>query len=106
MRHEVRYGHSSYHGIHRHICSTQKEAVEFAERIQKQYRYIWLSEWGEYRTPARRRVQAWIDYWWSAAVGEAEWGQPPDAGWGQPAGRKYRTRYQPLLYHQGRNAPT
>lgn len=98
MRHEVRYGNSGYHDIHWRICSTQKEAVEFAERIEKQYRYIWLAECGEYKTPSGRRVEAWIDYWWSPAVAATEWGECPDAGWGQPAGKQYRTRYQPLLY--------
>jgi hypothetical protein len=51
VRHEVRYGHSAYHGIHDCVFPTQKEAVEFAERIQKQYRYIWLSGMGRVQAP-------------------------------------------------------
>jgi hypothetical protein len=80
MRHEVRYGHSAYHGINYRLLRTQKEAVEFAERIQNQYRYIWLSETGEYKTTRGKWVSSWIDYWWSPPVAETDWGACPDAG--------------------------
>ena len=102
MRHGVRYSHSAYLSIDYKGVWTQKEAVEFAERIQKQYRYIWLSEYGEYKTAGGNWVESWIDYWWSPPVTETDWGACPDAGWGQPADRKYLTRYRPLLYRGSR----
>jgi hypothetical protein len=98
MMHEVKYGHSASHSINARIFSTQKEAVEFAESIEKQYRYIWLSEWGEYKTPGGRRFQAWIDYWWSPAVTKTDWGECPDAGWGRPVRRKRLVQYRRILY--------
>jgi len=102
MRHEVRYSNTAYQDIHEKIFQTQKDAVEFTENIQKRYRYIWLSEFGEYQTGGGKWVTGWVYYWWSSAVTETEWGEPPDAGWGRPTDRKYLIEYQPLLYKSKR----
>jgi len=96
--HIVTFSNAAYHDIHERFSDTQKDAVEFAERILKMYRYVWLSELGEYKTKAGRWNKDRVYYWWSPAVGETEWGECPDAGRGRPAGRKYLTAYRPRLY--------
>jgi hypothetical protein len=96
--HIVTFSNTAHHDIHERFSDTQKDAVEFAERILKMYRYVWLSELGEYKTKAGRWIRDRVYYWWSPAVGETEWGECPDAGRGRPAGRKYLTAYRPLLY--------
>ena len=104
MRHEVRYSNTAYQDIHEKIFQTQKDAVEFTENLQKRYRYIWLSEFGEYQTGGGKWVMAWVYYWWSSAVTETEWGERPDAGWGRADFRKYHTPYRPLFHKSKRFA--
>jgi hypothetical protein len=97
-RHIVRYSNAPYQEIHDKALQTQKDAVEFAEAVLKIYRYVWLSEFGQYQTRSGRWVTDWIDTWWSPAVSETEWGECPDAGYGRPAFRKHLVPYRPLLY--------
>ncbi len=104
MRHNVRYSNAAYQDMHEKIFQTQKDAVEFVESIEKQYRYIWLSEFGEYQTGGGKWVMAWVYYWWSSAVTETEWGERPDAGWGRADFRKYHTPYRPLFHKSKRFA--
>jgi len=98
LRHRVTYSNAAYQDFHRESFSSQKDAVEFAERIQKSYRYIWISELGKYREAADKWVMAWIYYWWSPAATETDWGECPDQWWGYPEGRKYLSEYRPLVY--------
>jgi hypothetical protein len=104
MRHNVRYSNAAYQDMHEKNFETQKDAVEFVESIEKRYRYIWLSEFGEHQTGGGKWVTDWVDYWWSSAVTETEWGERPDAGWGRAAFRKYHTPYRPLFYKSKRFA--
>jgi hypothetical protein len=54
LRHRVAYSNAAYHDFHRQAFSTQKEAIEFAERILKSYNYVWISEFGKYQTKIRK----------------------------------------------------
>ena len=98
MRHNVRYSNAAYQDMHEKNFQAQKDAVEFVESIEKRYRYIWLSEFGEYQTGGGKWVMAWVYYWWSSAVTETEWGERPDAGWGRPHRLRSLIKYEPLLY--------
>ena len=77
-RHRVAYSNSAYQDFHREALSTQKDAIEFARRIQKAHKYIWISELGKYQTETGKWVTAWIYYWWSPAATETDWGECPD----------------------------
>src|ERR1700739_3404498 len=100
----VRYSNAAYQEFHDKSFSTQKDAGEFAERLLQSYRYIWLSEFGDYRTAGGNWVRDWIVYWWSAAVTETEWGECPDPGWGRPAGHKYLREYRPIVFRSKKRA--
>ena len=102
-RHLVEYSNTAYQDIHDTLFQSQKDAVEFIERTQRRYKYIWLLEFGRYKRGANW-VTCWIYYWWSPAVAETDWGECPDAGWGRPTDRKYLIEYQPLLYKPKRFA--
>jgi hypothetical protein len=98
MYHMVEYSDNPYHGGSSKDLSTQKEAVEFAERMMKRYRCIWLAEWAKFQTGSGKWVSGYVYYWWSQAVTTSDWGKCPDAGYGRPARRKYITPYRPLQF--------
>jgi hypothetical protein len=105
--HEVRYSNDAYLNLHSEMFRTQKDAVEFIERLPKAYRYVWLSETGEYKTPGGKWVSDWICYWWSPPVAATDWGPCPDSGWGYPGcppRRRFLVPYRPRLYNSPRHA--
>ena len=61
-RHYVMYSNAAYQDIHEQRFQTQKDAVEFTETLLKSYRYVWLSEWGEFQTGGGKWIAAWIYY--------------------------------------------
>jgi hypothetical protein len=98
------YSNAGYHDIHEKRFDTQKEAVEVAEASMKRYRFVWLSELGEYQTRKGKWITGPVYYWWSSAVSETDWGGSPDAGYGRPADSKHLAPYRPLLYKAKRFA--
>src|ERR1700730_6317606 len=74
MRHRVMYSNSSDPNSYDQRFRLHEDAIEFAENILKQHRFVWLSEYGIYRNRGRRRLTSWIYYWWSPAVAKTEWG--------------------------------
>jgi|SRR5208282_817626 len=104
MTHIVSYSNAPYQDLHEQFFRTHPDAVEFAERFGKSYRYIWLCELGEYQTGTGKWVRDWIYHWWSAAVTETDWGECPDAGWGRPESRKHLAPYRPVLFKGKRYA--
>jgi hypothetical protein len=101
--HVVRYSNAQDHDLHEQSFPTQKDAVEFVEKIESRYQYIWLLEWGIYRVGGKK-LTGYIYYWWSRAVSQTNWRECPDAGWGRPTDRKYLIEYQPLMYKSKRFA--
>jgi hypothetical protein len=101
MRHRVMYSDSADPNSHDQGFRLHEDAIEFAENILKQHRFVWLSEYDIYRNRGGRRLTSWIYYWWSPAVAKTEWGTCPDAGWGRPHSRKSLIKYEPLLYRAG-----
>jgi hypothetical protein len=98
MRHRVMYSDSADPNSHDQGFRLHEDAIEFAENMLKQHRFVWLSEYGIYRNRGGKRLTSWIYYWWSPAVAKTEWGKCPDAGWGRPHGRRSLIKYEPLLY--------
>ena len=49
MRHIVKYSASAYHGIRDRNFSLHEDAIEFAEDMLKQVKYVWLLAYGKYR---------------------------------------------------------
>jgi hypothetical protein len=98
MRHRVMYSDSADPNSHDQSFRLHEDAIEFAENMLKQHRFVWLSEYGIYRNRGGRRLTSWIYYWWSPAVAKTEWGTCPDAGWGRPHGLRSLIKYEPLLY--------
>jgi hypothetical protein len=101
MRHRVMYGNSADHNSPDQCFRLHEDAIEFAENMLKQHRFVWLLECGRYRNRGGRRLTCWIYYWWSPAVTKTDWGECPDAGWGRPQGRRSLVKYEPLLYREG-----
>ena len=104
MRHIVRYSTSAYCGIREQSFSLHEDAIEFAENMLKQVKYVWLSEYGKYRQNGGRWITCWICYWWSPPVTKTDSGECPDAGWGRPHGRRSLIKYEPLLHKGSRFA--
>ena|ERR1700730_6077418 len=98
MRHMVMYSASAYRGIRERNFSLHEDAIEFAEDMLKQVKYVWLLEYGTYKQKGGRRITSWIYHWWSPAVTKTDWGECPYAGWGRPCGRRFLIEYEPLLY--------
>jgi hypothetical protein len=98
MRHRVTYSASADRNFQDQRFQLHEDAIEFAENMLKQHRFVWLLEYGRYRNRGGRRFTCWIYYWWSPAVTKTDWGECPDAGWGRPRGRRSLVKYEPLLY--------